>query len=232
MQDDLGAGIRRVREERQLSLRSVASALGISPSLLSQVETGKTQPSVSTLYALVNHLQISLDELLGTSSAAPSQQDRRAEAARGFANNVVQRAEDNPIIEMENGVTWERLAVSPSDLVDPLITTYAPGGSSSVDGRLMRHSGIEHAYLLAGELTLQLDFDTYVIRAGDSLCFESTRPHLYINRTKAPARGIWFVIGRREISTDYGKREPTTQYIGSAVDAMEAFGSVSRFGAR
>ena len=51
--------------QRGLSLRSVAQALGVSASLISQVETGKTQPSVSTLYAMANHLGVSLDELLG-----------------------------------------------------------------------------------------------------------------------------------------------------------------------
>ncbi|HEX6955711.1 MAG TPA: helix-turn-helix transcriptional regulator, partial [Agromyces sp.] len=67
MQLDVGSELRRVRESRKLSLRNVASAVGVSASLLSQVETGKTQPSVSTLYALVNYLGISLDGLMGTS---------------------------------------------------------------------------------------------------------------------------------------------------------------------
>ena len=65
MQFDVGPELRRVRESRKLSLRAVATAVGVSASLLSQVETGKTQPSVSTLYALVNYLGISLDGLMG-----------------------------------------------------------------------------------------------------------------------------------------------------------------------
>ena len=70
MQFDVGSELRRVRESKKLSLRAVASSVGVSASLLSQVETGKTQPSVSTLYALVNHLGISLDGLMGTSRTA------------------------------------------------------------------------------------------------------------------------------------------------------------------
>ena len=114
MQFDVGSELRRVRESKKLSLRAVASAVGVSASLLSQVETGKTQPSVSTLYALVNHLGISLDSLMGVARPAPllapigegveRSGDRRSDA-------IVQRREDNPVIEMENGVTWERLAV-------------------------------------------------------------------------------------------------------------------------
>ena len=92
---------------------------------------------------------------------------------------------------------WERLAVG-EGAADALLVTYEPGATSSVEGRLMRHSGVEYAYILEGELTLQLDFDTYVLGPGDSLHFDSVRPHLYSNNGSTPARGIWFVVGRRE----------------------------------
>jgi transcriptional regulator with XRE-family HTH domain len=193
MHSDLGAELRRAREAQNLSLRAVASGVGVSASLLSQVETGKTQPSVSTLYALVTHLGISLDALLGTHADTPS----APRAVTGGSDAVVQRRADNPIIEMENGVTWERLAVGDSAVADPLVVTYAPGGSSSVDNKLMRHSGLEYGYLLEGRLTLKLDFDSYELDPGDSFCFDSSRPHLYLNATDAPAKGVWFVIGRR-----------------------------------
>ena len=129
MQFDVGAELRRVRESRKLSLRAVASAVGVSASLLSQVETGKTQPSVSTLYALVNYLGISLDGLMGhqrTDSAPLGLGDSTGSAVRHegrTSDSVVQRREDNPVIEMENGVTWERLAVGDSSVADPLIVT-------------------------------------------------------------------------------------------------------------
>ena len=61
--DSVGARLREARTEKRLSLRSVAAALGVSASLISQVETGKTQPSVATLYALATHLGLSLDDL-------------------------------------------------------------------------------------------------------------------------------------------------------------------------
>ena len=104
---------------------------------------------------------------------------------------------------MQNGVVWERLAVGGFDHVDPLLTTYEPGGASAVDGRFMRHAGIEYGYIIEGELTLKLEFDSYVLRAGDSLCFDSQRPHLYVNESDTPVRGLWFVLDRNE---DAGRR--------------------------
>lgn len=208
MQLDIGRELRRAREQKRLSLRSVASAVGVSASLLSQVETGKTHPSVSTLYALVSHLGLSLDALLhgDDAPAAPAPPAASPEESGGtgydaaFRRNTVQRRDDNPLIEMQNGVTWERLAVGGFTLVDPLIVTYGPGASSGVDERMMRHAGIEFGCILEGELTLRLDFDVFVLRAGDSFSFRSERPHLFSNHTDMPAKGVWFVIGRRDPS--------------------------------
>ncbi len=76
---------------------------------------------------------------------------------------------------MENGVRWERLAAGEGP-ADALLVTYEPGATSSVEGKLMRHAGIEYAYLLEGELTVQLDFDTYTLRAGRQSSFRLGPP--------------------------------------------------------
>lgn len=240
MKSDLGAEVRRIREAKKLSLRAVAAAVGISPSLLSQVETGKTQPSVSTLYALVNYLGISLDGLLGhrrdegSAIGLEESPDAGSHGAVRRSDSIVQRREDNPVIEMENGVTWERLAVGDSAVADPLIVTYAPAGSSSVEGKMMRHAALEYGILLEGRLTLRIDFETYKLTPGDSFCFDAQRPHLYLNEGDAPARGVWFVIGRREMAyqtlADLGHPEAGEvvgdRSINSAVDVLRELKSM------
>ena len=164
--------------------------------MLSQVETGKTQPSVSTLYALVNHLGVSLDGLMGQHRPSLTVA-QTPERGTGASDAVVQRSSDMPTIEMENGVVWERLADGGSNVADPLIVTYSPGGSSSVEGKLMRHTALEYGVLIEGELTLKIDFEEYTLLPGDSFCFDANRPHLYQNNSTRTAKGIWFVIGRR-----------------------------------
>lgn len=237
MTADIGARLREARLERGLSLRSVAQSLGVSASLISQVETGKTQPSVSTLYAMVNHLGVSMDELLGVGPAQPPAPGA-APLIFGHSGPVlpaVQRAGENPVLEMENGVRWERLAVGEGGPADALLVTYEPGASSSIESKLMRHSGIEYAYLLEGELTLQLDFDTHVLGPGDSLQFDSVRPHLYSNRSDAVARGIWFVVGRRQhnqampapAGATAPERGPGETGLTSAVDVLQAMDRLS-----
>ena len=221
--EDIGARLRDARTKRGLSLRSVAQALGVSASLISQVETGKTQPSVSTLYAMVNHLGVSMDELLGVTPVADKVTPILGNP--GPVLPAVQRAGENPVLEMENGVHWERLAVGEGGPADALLVSYDPGASSSIEGKLMRHSGIEYAYILEGELTLQLDFDTHVLGPGDSLQFDSVRPHLYSNNGTTVARGIWFVVGRRQqnqaMPTAPGEESRGGQ-LSSAVDVLRA----------
>jgi len=220
--EDIGERLRDARLRQGLSLRGLAKSLGVSPSLISQVETGKTQPSVSTLYAIVSQLGISLDELLGVVPVA---------SPAAAQSSPVQRAADNPVLEMENGVRWERLAVG-EGTAEVLLVTYEPGASSSVEGRLMRHAGVEYACILEGELTLQLDFDTYVLGPGDSLHFDSVRPHLYSNRGTTPARGIWFVVGRREQNRSLPDAPDAPAFdagapLTSAVDVLRAMDGLS-----
>jgi transcriptional regulator with XRE-family HTH domain len=229
---DLGSKLRFAREAKNLSLRSVASAVGVSASLLSQVETGKTQPSVSTLYSIVTHLGLSLDELMGhepiiTQAIDVASVEAVVSDSDAVSDSVVQRHQDNPAIDMENGVTWERLAVGNHEWVSPIMVTYAPGGSSSVEGKLMRHEAIEFGVITEGTLTLKLEFKTYTIRAGDSFCFDANRPHMYINETDKDTKGVWFVVSTRDeeytgvdISTTLARGNGGK--ISSAVDVLNA----------
>ncbi|MCX2750440.1 helix-turn-helix domain-containing protein [Arthrobacter sp. MI7-26] len=192
-EQSIGPRLRRARQARGLSLRSVAQELGVSASLISQVETGKSKPSVATLYAIASLLGISLDDVLGLDSS-PGERTRDASASQV---PEIQRSTENPAIDMENGVRWERLAGASDGPAESLLVTYAPGASSSIDGRLMHHSGVEYAYVLEGVITLQLETNIYELGPGDSLQFDSSRPHKFYNDQPVPARGVWFVVGRQ-----------------------------------
>src|SRR5436853_5033068 len=77
----LGERLRRERDRLGLSLRELARRLDVSPSLVSQIETGKIQPSVRTLYAIVSELGVSLDDLF--SPAGPPVQVETAAKPEG-----------------------------------------------------------------------------------------------------------------------------------------------------
>ncbi|WP_426321908.1 helix-turn-helix domain-containing protein [Microbacterium sp. E-13] len=220
----IGARLRQRRKDRGLSLRNVAQELGVSASLISQVETGKTQPSVATLYALATLLSVSVDDLLGLRPASgPS-------VAQPNASLALQRSHDNPVIEMENGVRWERLAMGSDGPADPLLVTYQPGASSSLEGRLMRHLGVEYAYIISGEISFQLEFDDHQLRAGDSIYFDSSRPHMFSNRGAVPAVGVWFVVGRREAGAPGSVNSEEHGAVRSAVGVLRRLDSLEPTG--
>jgi transcriptional regulator with XRE-family HTH domain len=203
---NVGSLIRRERQRQGLSLRELARRVGISASMLSQVETDRTRPSVSTIYAIATELGISIDALLSDSdgaadgAAAGPAGGRRGPASLPALDELacqLVRPEDRRKLELESGVTWELLSDLLPHLVDFMFVTYEPGGRSSSSGKLMRHTGTEFAYLLRGKLKIQVGFDEYVLQAGDALAFDSSEPHLLVNEGAEPAEGIWFVLGRR-----------------------------------
>lgn len=193
---DLGPQIRRERQRVGISLRELARRVGVSASLLSQVETGRTHPSVSTLYAIVSVLEISLDDLFDATARPPTggQESRPVRAPTSVP--PVPSAERR-LLHLEMGVTWEQLSHALPHLVDFMLVTYPPGARSSPSGALMRHAGIEYAYLLRGELRIYVGFEEFLVKAGDAISFDSSRPHMLVNEGPAVAQGIWFVLGRR-----------------------------------
>ena len=133
MHEEIGPALRQARLDRNLSLRGLAAEAGISASQLPDRDR-QVQPSVSTLYALVAHLEVSLDELLGIGKARTGNVKSTATGpvspVRSESPGVVQRAADNPVLEMANGVRWERLALDPGTDADALLVTYEPARSA------------------------------------------------------------------------------------------------------
>jgi transcriptional regulator with XRE-family HTH domain/quercetin dioxygenase-like cupin family protein len=209
----IGQRIRAERAKRGISLRSLARGVGLSPSLISQIETGKCQPSVSTLYAITSVLGISVQDVFGEAAAAevrhaaeagrvPDGQPamalaapaaaRRGGAAADAAGPVVCPGQRD-VLELDLGVVWQRLGQVPGSHADFLLVTYAPGGCSSPGGRLMRHAGTEYGYLIQGELTVTLGSRSHRLTPGDAVSFVSVTPHAYRNEGTVPSVGVWFV---------------------------------------
>jgi transcriptional regulator with XRE-family HTH domain len=198
-QDGVGQRLRSERERHGLSLRELARRLEISPSALSQIETGRSRPSVGTLYAIVSELDMSLDELFGSRRAASSA-SRGAEAPAGAEETgatLVQRRDTRKGIDLESGVRWERLTPTAEQDADFLYVVYEVGGASSREGTHMRHMGREYGLVLSGRLRVTIGFDEeHELGPGDSIAFESSRPHRLENAGSEPVEAIWFVVGR------------------------------------
>jgi mannose-6-phosphate isomerase-like protein (cupin superfamily) len=80
--------------------------------------------------------------------------------------------------------------------VEFLEATYAPGGASSSNDTLVRHSGHEFGHLLSGTLRVVVGFEEFLLGPGDSITFPSSTPHRLSNEGSETARAIWVVRGR------------------------------------
>ena len=197
----IGRRLRAERHRQHVGLRELAKRIGVSPSLLSQIETGKTQPSVSTLYAIANELDLSLDNLFAettepTHRKAPSPSVVTARPAQALELlSPVQRAETRRSLMLESGVKWERLTTTADPLVEFLYITYEAGSTSSPQEVMMRHPGREYGIVVSGCLGVAIQFDTYELGPGDSIAFDSTLPHRLWCIGPEPVHAVWVIVG-------------------------------------
>ncbi|MFA4926913.1 MAG: helix-turn-helix domain-containing protein [Patulibacter sp.] len=181
--------LRARREQRGTSVRALAREVGVSASLVSQIENGKANPSVGTLYAIVSALEISLDELFADTE--------RSGGDLGIPHaNVILRQDDRPSISLASGVHWDRLTPTAEADVDFLYVTYDVGGASCPADALMRHNGREYGLVLSGRLGATVGFDTYELEPGDSIVLPSTTPHRFWTIGDEPTTVVWTVVGR------------------------------------
>ncbi len=197
----LGPRLRLAREERQWSVRELARRIGCSASLISQIERGVSVPSVGVLYSLATELGSSLDHLLfggeprpaAEAAGPPGPAQARSVPPGPVEPGIVQRAGGRAIIELASGVRWERLTPAPDATTDFLEVVYSPGGHSTDERLPLRHDGREYGLVISGTLQANVGFESFELGPGDSIAFDSSTPHEYLNRTDEPVHAIWVV---------------------------------------
>ncbi len=196
----LGIGLRlaELRARRGLQVSALARKVHVSPSLISQIERGQSRPSVSTLFALAEALEVPVDAFFrdGDQRAAPEPSPRLGLAgddstAERAERHVVRRAQRSAI-DIEGGVRWERLTPAPLDELEFMELVYGPGAESHP--ALYRHPGMEMVMVLSGRLVIFLGFDRHELGPGDSICFPSSQPHRYLNPTEDTTRAVTVIL--------------------------------------
>ena len=187
----IGPRLRAERERQGLSVREIARRIGVSASLVSQIERDKVTPSVSTLWALVRELNLSMGDLFDD-EGQPT--ELTALLAQGMGPVW---ADERRTIHLASGVTWERLTAGSQRGVEFLRLVYDVGSESCPEDSLIRHTGKEYGHVLSGRLGVQVGFDTYDLGPGDSLSFDGSLPHRLWAIGEEPAEAIWAVVGRQ-----------------------------------
>jgi transcriptional regulator with XRE-family HTH domain len=179
--DDVGAAdlgrrvaenLRQRRKARGMSLDDLARASGVSRAALSQIETCKSNPTVSVLWKVAVGLGVPFAELIG--------------APRSGA--MVLRRNDAQVLRSADGKLESR-PLAPAG-ASPLVELYELRLGARAAHASEAHAPGTHELLvvLSGQLKMHVDGETYELGAGDSVAFAADRPHTYENPVGSEAR--------------------------------------------
>ncbi len=173
----LGRTLRQLRQRRGLRIADAARDAGISASFLSAVERSQATPSAATLERLAGAYWTPVLEL----AAAPAQAFHQLSTT------------GRPVFEAHPGLEMERLSPASSGL-ESMLYRAAPSAHSAASGG---HDGEEIIYVLGGSIEVWLDErERVVLHSGDSLWFESTRSHRWLNPSATERAALVWVCSR------------------------------------
>lgn len=171
---NVGQRLRTLRDEQGLSLRALAEKSSLATNTLSQIENGKTSPSVSTLQQIAGALDVPMMAFFEVEDShihvAHTKAGRRPRAA--FAHGILE--------DLSAGMAQHK--------VEPFIVILEPHAGSG--SQPIVHTGYEFFYCLQGRFTYTIGERTYLLEPGDSLLFESHLPHHWQNVEAEPSRAI------------------------------------------
>ena len=167
----LGAVLRRLRTERNLSLSQVAEQTDISAGFLSGLERSQVSASVATLRKLARFFDINILDLFQPSEVNP----------------YLVRPKDRKILAGGTGVRMELLAWG-NIAMEPHLFRIEPGAGS---GESYSHQGEEFLHVIRGKLEIVMAGTTYRLKPGDSLYFDSSVPHEWRNPGKTETSVLW-----------------------------------------
>jgi transcriptional regulator with XRE-family HTH domain len=169
--DQVGPRLKRLREQRRMTLTGVATSTGISKSTLSRLETGGRRPTLELLLALSHVYRVPLDDLV----AAPEEGDPRIHLKPG-------RVKGRTVIPL----TRQPEGMQAWKIVIP---------TSKVTPEPRSHDGYEWIYVLSGHLRFVLGDQDWVLGSGEVAEFDTQVPHWFGSTGDEPAE-ILSIFGR------------------------------------
>ncbi|NQX17334.1 helix-turn-helix domain-containing protein [Rathayibacter sp. VKM Ac-2857] len=154
----LGNSVRAARVARQLPMRTVALEAGISQPFLSQIENGRTLPSLLTLYRLARALDVPVSELVPSAVAQPR-------------IHVVRRDEGPqvPVSEAANAAVGRML--SSGDGRSTTVTEYRVHSHEDL-GEHFQSDGELLVYVAEGSIQVVIeDHGEWTVGAGESISY-------------------------------------------------------------
>lgn len=172
-----GQKIRSLRRAANMTLQDLASVVGVSQSLISQVERGRASPSITSLRRIAAALDVPVAALF--LDGAPRSNGETDRAGRRL---VVRRDERKSLRVPPSRVAYELLTPDLSRQIEFIWIEYEAGSVTHPEP--MSHPGEENAICIEGSVVVTIDGEDFTLNEGDSISFDSGRPHHVVNRAE------------------------------------------------
>ncbi len=181
---ELGASVRKARRDRQVTLEELAKLSGVSKSVLSQLERGTTNPTVSTLWSVAGALGLDPSNLFGAGATTT--------ASGGRLANPITKVEDPLIQNADKG--YRLIILSQPELVS-MSELYRleldPGGALVSEPH--KRGTMEQVTVLKGEVEIQCGSSTLVLKKGETARYAGDMSHSISAPSRKSAEVILFL---------------------------------------
>jgi transcriptional regulator with XRE-family HTH domain len=168
----LGRRLKELRQSRGLSLKEVAAGTGLSSSFISLVETGRNEMTVGRLVTMADFFEVGLRDLI------PERDTEKPVVVR--REDRLAFDSDDHLVKSEVLAAWHRGEMTSGFL------TFEVGGELD---EVAQYAGPQFILVLVGEVEVEFSDDTSVVlKEGDSVWFEASRPHRHVNVGRVDAR--------------------------------------------
>jgi transcriptional regulator with XRE-family HTH domain len=181
---ELGRRIKRVRGEKNLTLKMVESASGVSATHVSEIERGESVPTIKVLSRIAN--------ALGKRTAFFLEENELADLSVLTAESLVRESTPG------GAAALERLTASiPGGSVQAIRVTLSVGRSHRSTPH--RHDGVEALLVLRGMVRVEVDRQPYTLHPGDCIQYDASRMHAYFNAVKDQESVLIWMASRRDV---------------------------------
>jgi transcriptional regulator with XRE-family HTH domain len=172
----LGDNIKKQREKSEITLKELAHKTGLSSSFLSQVESGKAAPSLSTAKKIADVLGTTVGYLIGEESKS-----------NNHLVTLIRKDERKSLVNFGYGLVLQFLStLDKNHTLEPSIHVIEENATSGTPP--YQHKGEEILFILEGSVKVRLGEDDYLMNEGDSIHFKSMVPHSILNTEKEIAK--------------------------------------------
>jgi len=183
----IGERLSGLRKEHRYSIRGLAQMAGVSASLISDIEKGKVEPSISTLKRLATSLGTEITFFFSEPAQASGRVIRAID--RVLLNEVPNGVVESRLAIQTSGVRFELASPPESEVIEAIYGRYDVG--ASLGDEPLTHDGEEWGMVLSGRLKVTVGVEVYFLEPGDSIWFPSTIPHRMENVAEVPTEYIW-----------------------------------------